>query len=182
MVHGLCAQLGGTLYLKSKPGEGTTAEMWLPAASEPAGREEIEQPPLVVARRAATILLVDDEDIVRRATADMLVDIGYTVVEAASGAEALRMVREGTTCDVVVSDYLMPGMNGVDLIRHLRDLAPGLPAMLISGYSTIAEGSGSELPRLAKPFRQADLARSVAQLLAEPAAGTIKFPVERTRR
>jgi signal transduction histidine kinase/CheY-like chemotaxis protein len=182
MVHGLCAQLGGTLHLKSKPGEGTTAEMWLPAAAEPAGREELEPQPLVVASRAATILLVDDEDIVRRATADMLADIGYTVVEAASGAEALRLVREGTACDLVVSDYLMPGMNGVDLIRHLRELAPGLPAMLISGYSTIAEGSGSELSRLAKPFRQADLARSVAQLLAEPAAGTIKFPVERTRR
>ena len=182
MVHGLCAQLGGTLHLRSRPGEGTTAEMWLPAAAEPAGREETEPAPLVVARRAATILLVDDEDIVRRATADMLADIGYTIVEASSGAEALRMVREGTTCDAVVSDYLMPGMNGVDLIRHLRELAPGLPAMLISGYSTIAEGSGSELPRLAKPFRQADLARNVAQLLAEPAEGTIKFPLERTRR
>jgi signal transduction histidine kinase/CheY-like chemotaxis protein len=182
MVHGLCAQLGGTLNLRSKPGEGTTAEMWLPAAAEPAGREEVEPAPLVVARQAATILLVDDEDIVRRATADMLADIGYTVVEASSGAEALRIVRDGTACDIVVSDYLMPGMNGVDLIRHLRDLAPGLPAMLISGYSTIAEGSGSELPRLAKPFRQADLARNVAQLLAEPAEGTIKFPMERTRR
>ncbi|HET9638834.1 MAG TPA: ATP-binding protein [Allosphingosinicella sp.] len=182
MVHGLCAQLGGTLYLRSKPGEGTTAEMWLPAAAEPAGREETEQAALVTARRAATILLVDDEDIVRRATADMLADIGYSVVEAASGAEALRLVRDGAACDAVVSDYLMPGMNGVDLIGHLRELAPELPAMLISGYSTIAEGSGSELPRLSKPFRQADLARSVAQLLAEPAAGTIKFPVERTRR
>jgi signal transduction histidine kinase/CheY-like chemotaxis protein len=182
MVHGLAAQLGGTLYLRSKPGEGTTAEMWLPAAREPAGQEEIEHPPLVVARRAATILLVDDEDIVRRATADMLADIGYTVVAAASGAEALRLVREGGAFDIVVSDYLMPGMNGVDLIRHVRDLNPSLPAMLISGYSTIAEGSGSELPRLAKPFRQADLARGVAQLLCEPAAGTIKFPVERTRR
>lgn len=182
MVHGLCAQLGGTLYLRSRPGEGTTAEMWLPAATEPAGREETEQIPLMVASRAATILLVDDEDIVRRATADMLADIGYTIVEAASGAEALRLVRDGAACDVVVSDYLMPGMNGVDLIRHLRELVPGLPAMLISGYSTIAEGSGSELPRLAKPFRQADLARSIAHLLAEPAAGTIKFPVERTRR
>jgi hypothetical protein len=70
----------------------------------------------------------------------------------------------------------------VDLIRHARELSPSLPAMLISGYSTIAEGSGSELPRLAKPFRQADLAQSVAQLLAEPASGTIKFPIERTRR
>ncbi|HYJ83901.1 MAG TPA: ATP-binding protein, partial [Allosphingosinicella sp.] len=159
MVHGLCAQLGGTLYLSSRPGEGTTAEMWLPAAAEPAGREEAEQAPLVTARRAATILLVDDEDIVRRATADMLADIGYTIVEAASGAEALRLVRDGSACDAVVSDYLMPGMNGVDLIRHLRELVPELPAMLISGYSTIAEGSGSELPRLAKPFRQADLAR-----------------------
>jgi signal transduction histidine kinase/CheY-like chemotaxis protein len=182
MVHGLCAQLGGTLFLRSRPGEGTTAEMWLPVAAEPAGREEIEQAPLAIARQAATILLVDDEDIVRRATADMLADVGYTVIEAASGAEALRMVRDGAACDIVVSDYLMPGMNGVDLIRHLRELAPGLPAMLISGYSTIAEGSGSELPRLAKPFRQADLAHGVAQLLAEPAAGTIKFPVERTRR
>jgi CheY-like chemotaxis protein len=182
MVHGLAAQLGGTLHLRSKPGEGTTAEMWLPAAREPAGREEPEPAPLVIARQAATILLVDDEDIVRRATADMLTDIGYAVIEAASGAEALRLVRDGAGCDVIVSDYLMPGMNGVDLIRHVRDLQPSLPAMLISGYSTIAEGSGSELPRLAKPFRQADLARSVAQLLAEPAAGTIKFPVERTRR
>ena len=182
MVHGLCAQLGGTLTLTSKPGEGTTAEMWLPAAAEPAGREEVEPAPLVVARRAATILLVDDEDIVRRATADMLADIGYTVIEAASGAEALRLVRDGASCDAVVSDYLMPGMNGVDLIRHLRELEPRLPAMLSSGYSTIAEGSGAELPRLAKPFRQADLARCVDQLLAEPAAGTIKFPVERTRR
>jgi signal transduction histidine kinase/CheY-like chemotaxis protein len=182
MVHGLCAQLGGTLHLRSKPGQGTTAEMWLPAAAEPAGREEAEPAPLVVARRAATILLVDDEDIVRRATADMLSDIGYTIVEAASGAEALRLVRDGAACDIVVSDYLMPGMNGVDLIRHLRDLVPGLPAMLISGYSTIAEGSGSDLPRLAKPFRQADLARNVAQLLAEPPAGTLKFPMERTRR
>ncbi|HEX9963961.1 MAG TPA: ATP-binding protein [Allosphingosinicella sp.] len=182
MVHGLAAQLGGALYLRSKPGEGTTAEMWLPAAREPAGQEEIDQAALVVAPRAATILLVDDEEIVRRATAEMLSDIGYTVVEAGSGAEALRLMRDGLACDIIVSDYLMPGMNGVDLIRHARELSPSLPAMLISGYSTIAEGSGSELPRLAKPFRQADLAQSVAQLLAEPASGTIKFPIERTRR
>jgi signal transduction histidine kinase/CheY-like chemotaxis protein len=182
MVHGLAAQLGGTLYLRSKPGEGTTAEMWLPAAREPAGQEEIDQAALVVAPRAATVLLVDDEEIVRRATAEMLCDIGYTVVEAGSGAEALRLMREGTACDIIVSDYLMPGMNGVDLIRHARELSPSLPAMLISGYSTIAEGSGSELPRLAKPFRQADLGRSVALLLAEPESGTIKFPIERIRR
>jgi signal transduction histidine kinase/CheY-like chemotaxis protein len=182
MVHGLAAQLGGTLRLSSKPGEGTIAEMWLPAAQEPADQEESEQEALVVAARAANVLLVDDEDIVRRATAEMLTDIGYDVVQAASGAEALRLLREGAVCDAIVSDYLMPGMNGVELIRHARELAPGLPAMLISGYSTIAEGSGSELPRLAKPFRQADLARGVAQLLAEPPGGTIKFPIERTRR
>jgi signal transduction histidine kinase/CheY-like chemotaxis protein len=182
MVHGLAAQLGGALHLRSEPGKGTTAEMWLPTALEPAGHEDSDQVALVLAPRAATILLVHDEDIVRGATAAMLTDIGYGVVPAASGAEALRVLREGASCDVLVSDYLMPGMNGVELIRHARELVPGLPAMLISGYSTIAEGSGSELPRLAKPFRQADLARAVAQLLAEPAGGTIKFPIERTRR
>jgi signal transduction histidine kinase/CheY-like chemotaxis protein len=182
MVHGLAAQLGGRLKLTSEPGRGVTAEMWLPAAAEPARAEEAEQTALVAPPRPATILLVDDEDIVRRATADMLVDIGYSAVEASSGAEALRLLREGGSFDLIVSDYLMPGMNGVDLIRHARALAPSLPALLISGYSRIAEGPGSELPRLAKPFRQADLAASIAQLLAGPPGSTIAFPSERIRR
>jgi signal transduction histidine kinase/CheY-like chemotaxis protein len=182
MVHGLAAQLGGRLSLTSEPGAGTVAEMWLPVAAEPAEAADAEQGALVAPPRPATILLVDDEDIVRRATAEMLADIGYGVVQASSGAEALRLLRDGLRFDIVVSDYLMPGMNGVELIEHARALAPALPALLISGYSRIAEGPGAELPRLAKPFRQAELAAHVAQLLASPTAPTLAFSADRIRR
>jgi signal transduction histidine kinase/CheY-like chemotaxis protein len=182
MVHGLAAQLGGTLLLKSRPSAGTVAEMWLPVAREPAGKEECDHAPVVAAPRSATILLVDDEDIVRSATADMLTDTGYCVVQANSGAEALRLLREGLRMDVLVTDYLMPGMNGVQLAHHARTLAPMAATLLISGYSNIAEGPGSELPRLAKPFRQADLSRAVAQLLTDPKGSVLPFPVERTSK
>ena len=151
-------------------------------ANEPADRDETEHPPWIAASRPAVILLVDDEDVVRVATADMLTDIGYSVVQASSGAAALQLLREGASVELLVTDYLMPGMNGVELARHARALLPGLGVLVISGYSTIAEGVGADLPRLAKPFRQADLARRVAEILAGPASDTIKFPVERTRR
>jgi signal transduction histidine kinase len=182
MVHGLAAQLGGRLTLSSTPGVGTKAEIWLPVADTPADQEPAAHPALVPAPRPATVLLVDDEDIVRVATADMLADTGYEVVQAASGAEALRLLREGADVQVLVTDYLMPGMNGVELVRHAHALQPELLVLVISGYSTIAEGPGADLPRLSKPFRQADLARRIAELLTEPEAGTIKFPVERVRR
>jgi signal transduction histidine kinase/CheY-like chemotaxis protein len=181
MVHGLAAQLGGVLHLASEPGKGTTAEIWLPVAVEPAQTENGEPRGMAAPPRPATILLVDDEDIVRRATADMLTDIGYGVVEAESGAEALRLLREGSGFDLLVSDYLMPGMNGVELIHQASTLAPSLPGLLISGYSTIAEGPGSELPRLVKPFRQVDLAQTVAQLLTRATPPAIAFPSERIR-
>jgi signal transduction histidine kinase/CheY-like chemotaxis protein len=188
MVHGLAAQLGGMLDLKSAPGEGTTAEIWLPVAAEPAAAAESGPAGPVDAPRRACVLLVDDEDIVRVATAEMLADMGYEVVQAASGAEALATLRGGTKVEVLVTDYLMPGMNGVALARHARELIPGLLVLVISGYSTIAEGEGAALPRLAKPFRQADLARRIADLLTGCAgagagtSGTIPFPIERTRR
>src|SRR5206468_11915142 len=104
----------------------------------------------LAAPRRASVLLVDDEDIVRTATADMLADIGYDVTQAASGAEALRLLREGAQVEVLVTDYLMPGMNGVELVRLARALDPSLKVLVISGYSTIAEGEGAALPRLAK--------------------------------
>ena len=177
MVHGLAAQLGGVLNLTSKPGQGTTAEIWLPKANEAASEEDLETRPPVRAPRHATILLVDDEELVRIGTAEMLTDLGYKVVEASSGAEALRLLRAGEPPDVMITDYLMPGMNGVTLIEHARALVPAMEMMLITGYSTIAEGPGATIPRLAKPFRQADLAEFVAELLTRtPSAEVLKFP------
>ena len=177
MVHGLAAQLGGTLNLRSTPGEGTTAEIWLPQATEPASAEDLETRPPVRAAREATILLVDDEELVRIGTAEMLSDLGYTVVEANSGAEALRLLRAGEAPDLMISDYLMPGMNGIALIDHACKLAPSMAVMLITGYSTVAQGPAAAVPRLAKPFRQADLAAMVADLLTpSPAGEVVKFP------
>jgi CheY-like chemotaxis protein len=179
MVHGLAAQLGGVLDLRSSPGEGTTAEIWLPATAEAARGDDLEAGPPITALRHATILLVDDEELVRIGTAEMLTDVGYKVIEATSGAEALRLLRSGTAADLMITDYLMPGMNGVDLIAHAQKLAPSMKVMLITGYSTIAEGAGASVPRLAKPFRQSDLAKIVADTVTHQSSGEVLMFPER---
>ncbi|MFL6732304.1 MAG: ATP-binding protein [Sphingomicrobium sp.] len=179
MVHGLAAQLGGALDLRSTPGEGTTAEIWLPVAAEAVSTEDLDSGPPIEAVRDATILLVDDEELVRIGTAEMLTDVGYNVIEATSGAEALRLLRSGTAPDLMITDYLMPGMNGVELIRDARQLSPSLKVMLITGYSTIAEGPGASVPRLAKPFRQSDLAKMVADILTHATSGEVLMFPER---
>ena len=181
MVHGLAAQLGGVLDLNSRPGEGTTAEVWLPVAAEAATAEDLESGSLIQARRGAEILLVDDEELVRIGTAEMLSDVGYKVIEATSGAEALRLLRSGNAPDLLITDYLMPGMNGVELIEHARELAPSMKVMLITGYSTIAEGPGASVPRLSKPFRQSDLAKLVADIVTRESSGDVLMFAKRDR-
>ena len=166
MVHGFAAQLGGKLDLRSKPGAGTVAEIWLTVADEAPEVDEVEARPLVSAINRASILLVDDEELVRVGTSDMLCDLGYEVSQASSAAEAIAMLRAGAQPDLLVTDYLMPGMNGVELVNQARSLRPEMKVLLITGYSNIAEGPGALLPRLAKPFRQADLAEHVADVLA----------------
>ena len=173
MVHGLAAQLGGMLSLTSAPGQGTTAEILLPTTTEQPGETEHDSVVLQEAVVRATILLVDDEELVRNGTADMLRDIGYEVLTAASGAEALMLLRSGCEINLLVTDYLMPGMNGVDLVQAAGGVVPGLPALLITGYSNIASGPGAALPRLAKPFRQVDLAARVAELLVQRDADVV---------
>lgn len=174
MVHGLAAQSGGTLTLTSEPDEGTSVELWLPATEEaPLNTgEQVAEP--VVARRAATVLLVDDEELVRGATADMLRDIGYTVVEMGSATQALTAIRAGLEADVLVSDYLMPGMTGGQLIHELRATGVRMPTLLVTGYAAAGEDVPADVQRLAKPFRQVDLAARVDDLL-RPA------PQERSR-
>jgi CheY-like chemotaxis protein len=173
MIHGLAAQLGGMLDLASIPGKGTTASIWLPVSNEVPVGSDGEASLLTFAAHRAMILLVDDEELVRTGTADMLQDIGYDVVPATSGAEALRILRSGCEPDLLVTDYLMPGMNGVDLIEHATALAPNMKVLLITGYSNIAEGPGVNVARLGKPFRQAELARRVADLLLREEGGDV---------
>jgi PAS domain S-box-containing protein len=163
MVHGLAAQLGGALTLDSRPGEGTTAALWLPVSDEIAApavpRRASEEPGRAT---AGTVLLVDDEALVRASAADMLNELGYEVVEAESGQEALALI-ESRAPDLVITDHLMPGISGTDLARILSVERPGLPVLIVSGYADF-DGLPSEIPRLTKPFRQVDLAARIAEM------------------
>ena len=165
MVHGLAAQSGGTLRIKSAVGKGTTAELWLPAVDGEADELGSREEGLASQPRRATILLVDDEDLVRLATAEMLREMGHRVIEAESGAAALAIVRADEELDLLITDYLMPGMRGSELAEEVRSARPGMPALLLTGYAHLAKGEAVGLPRLSKPFREADLAREVATLL-----------------
>lgn len=165
MVHGLTAQLGGGLTIDSVPGEGTTISLWLPISAAPV-RDEPAAPVVADDGRARGIaLVIDDEDLVRMSTANMLADLHYTVVEAASAEEALRLIAAGLEPDLLVTDHLMPGMSGAQLARELRVTRPDLRVLIVSGY---AEESGidADLPRLTKPFRNAELAASIAGVAA----------------
>ena len=108
-------------------------------------------------------MLVDDEELVRASSAAMLADLGYSVIEAASGEEALRMVDEGAAFDLLVTDHLMPGMAGTDLARSLLERFPQRPALIVSGYAEV-DGIAPDLPRLSKPFRLQELAGALAEL------------------
>ncbi|MFN3387528.1 MAG: ATP-binding protein [Allosphingosinicella sp.] len=168
MVHGLAAQSGGVLRIYSALGEGTRAEIWLPVAKSCASAAVTGIASAPVRHGGGTLLLVDDEELVRAGTAEMLEDFGYTVVQAGSGAEALLILRENPArISALVTDFLMPGMTGAALAGEARQIAPGLPVLLITGYLNNPEGGAEDLPRLAKPFRQADLAVQVARLLRQ---------------
>jgi len=163
MVHGLAAQLGGDLAIESEPGRGTAVRLRLQAAdSAPDQAASAAEQGHVGAGMA---LLVDDEDLVRASTAEMLSDIGYEVVQEPSAATALLRLQNGLRPSLLVTDHLMPGMAGTDLARAARGLQPELPILIISGYADM-EGIASDIPRLTKPFRQAELETSIAALAA----------------
>ena len=150
--------------------QGTTVDLWLPISAV-AVEEEDGQPhsAATASKVQGTALLVDDEDLVRLSTADMLMDLGYEVVEAQSAEEALRMISEGLRPDLVVTDLLMPGMTGLDFARDLRSRWRDLPVLIVSGYAEM-EGIAPGFPRLTKPFRSAEFTASLAALM--PSDGT----------
>ena len=148
MAHGLASQLGGALTIRSAPGMGTNVELWLPQGEMAATSAKLtaEQPASAAGNQM--VLLVDDEDLVRLSTADMLIELGYSVVEASSAEEALRLLNRGVTPDIVVTDHLMPGMSGTELARLLRSDWPSIKVLIVSGYAETV-GIAPDLPRLA---------------------------------
>jgi CheY-like chemotaxis protein len=116
--------------------------------------------------RRAVVLLVDDEDVVRRATADMIEEIGHEVVHAKSGNAALKLLAERPEIEVLITDYLMPGMRGIELLNRALELKPEIKGLLITGYARII-GNQPDIARLPKPFRASDIAREIAKLLSD---------------
>jgi CheY-like chemotaxis protein len=164
MVHGLAVQSGGALSLTSKPGHGTIAQIWLPVATEAAAAVVEEHATVDKAVAPATILVVDDDALIAMSTADMLQDLGHEVIEAYSGQKALEILRSRTV-QLMITDYAMPGMTGLQLAVAARELHPELHVLLATGYADLPDGSTVDLPRLPKPYMQEQLASQVAKLL-----------------
>ena len=163
MVHGLASQLNGALTIQSSPGLGTNVELWLPrSVTLPAEALRLVDTPELSSSRGVA-LLVDDEELVRASTSYMLAELGYCVIEAASGEEAIALMDTGEAFDLLITDHLMPGISGTDLARQVRCSRPGTAILLVSGYAE-REGLDPDLPRLSKPFRKNELATSLAQL------------------
>ncbi|SHJ95795.1 PAS domain S-box-containing protein [Roseomonas rosea] len=181
MAQGLAAQSGGRLVLRSQPGQGTTVEIWLPAAEAEAALPPAEPQPASEIRTVESLLVlaVDDDALVLANTAAMLEDLGHRVLQAASGAEALALLEEGHPVELVVTDQAMPGMTGVQLAGALHLARPGLPVLLVSGYADLPAEVAGRLTKLNKPFSQAALAAAVAALAA-PGRGNI-IPLEERR-
>ena len=163
MIHGLAAQLDGGFSLSSAEGEGTRADLWLPAAAAQASATLPIHLNTVAPVRPLTLLLVDDEELVRLGTAEMLRDLGHEVVEASGGAQALGKLGARLRVDAVITDYRMPRMDGAELASRIRQRHPDMPILLITGYNDDTSHNPG-LPRLAKPFRQAALSAQVNAL------------------
>ena len=167
MVHGLAAQCGGRLVLKSEIGVGTVAELWLPLAVASVVPVEAQSPkqPEPHGALALNVLAVDDDPLVLMTTGAMLEDLGCHVFEAESAERALEIMANNHI-QLVLTDQAMPHMTGSKLAEIIRNRYPNLPVILATGYADKLSGLAGQLPRLAKPFDQLALAQAIAAVIS----------------
>ena len=167
MVHGMAAQSGGRLVIKSEKGAGTTAEMWLPLSEHlvaPDSAGEAAAPP--GGPRALTVLAVDDDALVLFNTTAMLEDLGHTVVECHSGKEALAALAKGRF-DLVITDQAMPNITGAQLVAEIRKTQPDLPVIVATGYAELPPGTVDNVRVLNKPFTEHQLEAALRATFAD---------------
>ncbi|KKB79420.1 hypothetical protein VW29_17845 [Devosia limi DSM 17137] len=111
--------------------------------------------------------MVDDDVLINMNTTDMVQDLGHAALEAYSGAQALTLLQSGARIDLLLTDYAMPGMTGVELAHAAQALIPGLPVLLATGYADLPDGVQCALPRLNKPYDQHQLKAQLEPLLSE---------------
>ena len=170
MVLGFVQQSGGTIHMHSLPGKGSTVEILLPSTAQRADRPASSGDAGAIQDHGlSSVLLVDDDDAVRTVVGEQLRDMGLKVRSVHSGQQAIDLLRsEGEEFDLILSDFAMPGMNGVETIDHVRKLRPGIRAVLMTGYAedrSFDEQRGS-IVTLRKPIDTLDLERKLASATA----------------
>jgi len=166
-VYGIIKQAGGAIHLWSEKGIGTSFDVYFPRVEEPADADAAPEV-LTAAAGRETILVVEDDEAVRRLMRAALEQNGYRVLVAADGVEALKGLASITgSLDMVITDLVMPGMNGTELARKVKDRMPGIEVLYISGYAEDLRQSGAidDSHFLQKPFPPQALARKVRQML-----------------
>jgi two-component system cell cycle sensor histidine kinase/response regulator CckA len=157
---------GGAMRVKSQSGQGSTFTIYLPRSASPAQVLPVPDHRLIPGH--ATVLVVDDEPVLRRVCARLLNKLGYQALEAAGGEEALRVYREqGPKIDLVLLDLIMPGLNGIQTLERLREMDPDVRVLLCSGYGDKAgENLSADVEFIAKPYTLEFLSQKVAAVLA----------------
>ncbi|MGE5166951.1 MAG: response regulator [Sphingobacteriales bacterium] len=167
-VLGFAKQSGGGMRIESRVGEGTSVKIYLPRARQidvPVPSEPIGVPQR--RPKGAVILLVDDDSAVREVTASILRDLGHVVIEVGSGGGALDLLDQNAQIDLVILDFAMPGMNGMEVARQMRTKVPSRPVIFVTGYAdTSALGDIGDNQIVRKPFIGNDLADKVQFALA----------------
>jgi two-component system cell cycle sensor histidine kinase/response regulator CckA len=169
-VYGIVKQSGGFIYAESAPGKGTTFSVHLPHTASIAGAAASAEKPDLCPVGTEIILLVEDEEVLRKLTRESLEDAGYTVVEAQDCKDALRLLeKDKARIDLLLTDVVMPVMSGPELAAQLKGIVPGLLTIYVSGYP------GSELEEshlretgdafLQKPYTRSDLLLTIRQVL-----------------
>jgi two-component system cell cycle sensor histidine kinase/response regulator CckA len=170
MCEGIARQAGGSIVVRSAPGEGSTFSVYLPHASQGHTPVAKSAAPLASARGHETLLLVEDDDLILRVSERVLTDLGYDVLTAADGREALEVAAETTnTIHLLVTDVVMPHIGGHELAKRLSALRSSLRVLYTSGYPADAIGQDGVIARdiefLQKPYTPAALAASVRAVL-----------------
>ena len=179
-VYGIVRQSGGEITVYSEPGQGTCVKIYFPAVTEATIDDVAENLPETTSSGSETILLVEDEEAVRKLVRRTLEKHGYELLVASSGAEALELARNyAAPIQLVISDVVMPQMGGRAVAEKLRAARPGIPVLFISGYTenTMMRGGtlGESEAFLQKPFTPVSLARRVREVL-DRAAGKSEPP------